>query len=83
MAAQSYKMAFPFPRLTSAPQTPKHMSDPELSYMAAPRSKDSPLTKTSLVVILAFAFFLWMLDPFSGSQVKTDSIPFSNNPVDE
>ena len=83
MAARSYKMAFPFPRLLSAPQTPKQMSDPELSYMAPPRTKVSLLTKTSLVVILAIVLLLWTHSPFNGYQVKTDGIPFSNNPVNE
>jgi len=83
MASPSYKLAYPFPRLISAPQTPQHLPDLDSSPMARPRNQSSVPKGTTLALLSATAFLLWMISPLLRSPIKPDRVPFSKEAVDE
>ena len=79
-------MAYPFPKVASAPQTPQHLQGIE-----SPRinltSRDDKVTmakkRVLLLVITFLAFIIWLIDPFPNTLKRTDQIPFSSGLVDE
>lgn len=78
-------MAYPFPRLGSAPQTPQHLQGIESPRNVMPRSS-KPITaykRTGVILIIVTGVLFWMMSPFSSIPKQTDRIPFAHDAINE
>lgn len=76
-------MAYPFPPLFAAPQTPLQSSAMKTSPIRNISNPVAASKRTAFTVILAIALFLWMISPFPGSPRQLDRVPFSQNSVED
>ncbi|KAL6717547.1 hypothetical protein ACLMJK_005462 [Lecanora helva] len=83
MALQSYKSAYPFPRFSSAPQTPHNTPDTGWPYMAQSSNQQSLWKKAVLAFLSVIVLLLWIIRPFSIPQIKSDRVPFQDTANDD
>ena len=79
-------MAYPFPKVATAPQTPQHIQgieSPQINSNAHHEKLIMANKRLVLLTVLSLAFIVWLIDPFSHTVKGTDQIPFSPGLVDE
>ena len=79
-------MAYPFPKVATAPQTPQHIQgieSPRINSNAHHEKLIMANKRLILLTVLSLAFIVWLIDPFSHTAKGTDQIPFSPGLVDE
>ncbi|MCJ1235912.1 hypothetical protein MMC14_003886 [Varicellaria rhodocarpa] len=79
-------MAYPFPKVATAPQTPQHIQgieSPQINSNAHHEKLIMANKRLVLLTVLSLAFIVWLIDPFSHTVKGTDQIPFSPGLVDD
>lgn len=80
-------MAYPFPRFSSAPQTPQYLKSVESPNSWQSRGFDKPRsypTRWLLLLLAAAVVFIFLLArSFAAHPWQTDGIPFSKSDMDE
>lgn len=86
-AQHPQSMAYPFPRFSSAPQTPQYLKSVESPNSWQSRGFDKPRsypTRWLLLLLAAAVVFIFLLArSFAAHPWQTDRIPFSKSDMDE